>query len=244
MLKPHQVKFAKGYSDKALIAHETGTGKTICACVWLHDGRDNDALVIAPKRAIEKWKVELKKWQTKATVVSKEQFKKIHIKKWSAIVVDECDEFASPLFTKGRSQLSESLYNLIKAYDVPIMLASATPIRSNPWNLHTLLLKPQKGEICDHINGNKLDNRRINLRKCNAKENARNKGHSRNNTSGFKGVYWMKDQKKWLASIRVDDIQRHIGVFSSKEEAAIAYKEASLKYHGKFSRTDLLFSND
>jgi superfamily II DNA or RNA helicase len=135
----HQKKFAHGYKDKAFLVHEGGTGKTICACVWLADGRDADALVICSKRIIEKWRDSLKEWKTKATVVSKEQFKKIPVKKWSAIVVDEADEFASPLFVKGRSQLATCLYTLIKKYDVPVLLATATPVRSHPWNLHTLL---------------------------------------------------------------------------------------------------------
>ena len=139
-LLPHQVKFAKGYPDKAFVVHEGGTGKSVCGAVWLHDNRDSDALVICPKRIVEKWKETLKKWETKATVLSKETFKKTPIKKWSAVVCDESDEFASPLFLKGRSQLSESLYKLVQAYpDMPIMLATATPVRSSPWNLHSLL---------------------------------------------------------------------------------------------------------
>jgi len=140
-LLPHQVKFAKGYPDKGLLAHEGGTGKTICACVWLHDGRDEDALVVCPKRVVRKWKAELKKWGTKATVVSQDsEFKNLPIKKWSAHVIDEADEFASPLFLKGRSKRSEVLFNLTQAYpDTPTLLLTATPIRSTPWNLHTLL---------------------------------------------------------------------------------------------------------
>lgn len=148
-LLTHQIPFAKGYKDKAFIVHEGGTGKTICACVWLHDGRDKNALVICPKRVVDKWKEALKAWGTKATVVSKEQFKKMAIRPWSALVVDEADEFASPLFTKGRSALSESLYKLIQAYpDMPVALLTATPIRSTPWNLHTLLCF--LGKYIDH----------------------------------------------------------------------------------------------
>lgn len=137
--KAHQIKFAKGYKDKVLCCHEGGTGKSACACLWLADGRDSDALVICPKRVVEKWREELRAWKTKATVLSKEQFKKHPIRKWSAVVVDEADEFASPLFTKGRSQLSTALYNLLKLHDVPVFLCTGTPIRSNPWNLHSLL---------------------------------------------------------------------------------------------------------
>lgn len=139
-LLKHQEKYAKGYKDKAFLVHETGTGKSVCASVWLKDGRDSDALVIAPKRVLKKWEKNLKDWKTKATVISKEQLKKTTPRIWSAIVVDESDEFASPLFVKGRSGLAESLYNLISIQpETPIMLLTATPVRSNPWNIHTQL---------------------------------------------------------------------------------------------------------
>lgn len=141
-LLAHQIKYAQGYKDKGFLVHEGGTGKTVCASVWLHDKRDADALVICPKKVVEKWQATLKAWDTRATVMSKEDFKKTPLKKkWSALVVDEADEFASPLFVaKKRSQLSACLYELIKMYpDMPVLLLTATPIRSNPWNLHTLL---------------------------------------------------------------------------------------------------------
>lgn len=140
----HQIKYAHGYKDKELVVHEGGTGKTVCACVWLADGRDDNALVVCPKRVVKKWEVALKQWNAKAKVVSKEYFKKniqqIVKEKRTALVIDEADEFASPLFTKGRSQLSSSMYEFIRTYpDTPILELTATPIRSNPWNLHTLL---------------------------------------------------------------------------------------------------------
>ena len=140
-LLAHQVKYAKGYPDRGFLVHEGGTGKTVCACVWLRDGRDNDALVVCPKKVVKKWQNTLKEWDTKATVVSKETFKKLPPRKWSAKVIDEVDEFASPLFVaKKRSQLSTSLYELTQLFpDMPTLLLTATPIRSNPWNLHTLL---------------------------------------------------------------------------------------------------------
>lgn len=135
----HQVKFAKDYTGKRLIVWEGGVGKTIAGCLWLHDGRDSDALVICPKRVVKKWRETLKLWDTKATVLSKEDFTKTTPKAWSAIVVDEADEFASPLFTKGRSFRSLVLYDLLKEYPTQTLLLTATPIRSNPWNLHSLL---------------------------------------------------------------------------------------------------------
>lgn len=142
-MKPlaHQKKFVKNYTGSRLIVHEGGTGKTVCACLWLKDGRDDDALVIAPKKVIRKWQKALKDWGTKATVISTDSIKKPEfIRKYSAVVVDEADEFASPLFVgKQRSARSAALYNFIKEYEPDILLLTATPIRSNPWNLHTLM---------------------------------------------------------------------------------------------------------
>lgn len=137
----HQQNLKDKNPNKDLICWEGGTGKMVGGCVWLKGGRDEDALVICPKKIVKKWQKGLKDWGTKATVLSKEEFKKYPIKKWSGIVVDEADEFASPLFIgKKRSQLSTALYRLIREYpDVPVLLETATPVRSSPWNLHTLL---------------------------------------------------------------------------------------------------------
>jgi hypothetical protein len=140
MLYAHQKILKEKNPNKAILCWEGGTGKTVGAAIWLKQGRDKDALVICSKRIIKKWEAELLKWETKALVVSKEQFKKLPKKKYTGLIVDEADEFASPLFTKQRSQLSTSLYTLIQAYpEMPTLLLTATPIRSSPWNLHTLL---------------------------------------------------------------------------------------------------------
>ena len=136
----HQQNFKDTMQDNMLLVWEGGLGKTVAACVWLKDGRDADALVVCPKRVVKKWEKELVKWGTKGTVVSKENFKKMDHRSYSALVVDEADEFASPLFTPQRSKLSESMYNLIRSNpSMPRLLLTATPIRSTPWNLHTLL---------------------------------------------------------------------------------------------------------
>jgi superfamily II DNA or RNA helicase len=136
--------------DNMLICWEGGVGKTIAGCLWLRDNRDSNALVVCPKKVVRKWQNELNKWGTKATVVSKEDFKKLPLKKWTARVIDEADEFASPLFVASkRSQLSSKLYEQVKTFpDTPTLLLTATPIRSHPWNLHTLLC--YLGHYIDH----------------------------------------------------------------------------------------------
>jgi AP2 domain len=83
----------------------------------------------------------------------------------------------------------------------------------------------------DHANRNKLDNRRENPRLVNASENCRNKSKRPDNTSGFTGVSWDKEAKKWSAQISiVRGKYKKLGRFSTKEDAALAYAEAKAKY--------------
>lgn len=85
----------------------------------------------------------------------------------------------------------------------------------------------------DHINRNKLDNRRSNLRPCTQAENVRNSSPSKNNTSGAKGVYWW--QNRWKAAIKFRGKQLHLGCFKYKKDAIAARRAAEIKYFGAFA---------
>jgi hypothetical protein len=91
------------------------------------------------------------------------------------------------------------------------------------------------GDI-DHINGVKADNRLCNLREVTKSQNARNVGISWANTSGFKGVSWDKRSRRWQALIRAEGRLKKLGTFATREEAALAYRTASVELHGVYGR--------
>lgn len=92
------------------------------------------------------------------------------------------------------------------------------------------------GKKSDHINHRTLDNRRRNIRICTNTENQQNRNISKNNTSGFKGVYWGKDREKWITRIQFNKKKIWLGYFSNKIEAAKCYDKAAKKLFGEFAR--------
>lgn len=99
------------------------------------------------------------------------------------------------------------------------------------------IMKTPKGMHTDHINGNKLDNRKFNLRVCTHRQNICNSKTRADNSSGYKGVSLDKrcKAKPWRAVIKNNHKSIWLGGFSTKEAAANAYREASIKYHGEYS---------
>lgn len=90
----------------------------------------------------------------------------------------------------------------------------------------------------DHINGIKADNRVDNLRLATQSQNNWNRRKQKNNTSGFKGVYWEKQRSKWMALIRAFGKLRHLGYFPTPESAYAARIEAEKLYHGEFAASE------
>lgn len=90
------------------------------------------------------------------------------------------------------------------------------------------------GELIDHRNGKGLDNRRSNLRPATRSQNMMNKGLSKKNTSGFKGV--SRSGGRWAAVIGNNGQQVYLGSFDTPQMAALAYDEAARKLHGEHAR--------
>ena len=87
----------------------------------------------------------------------------------------------------------------------------------------------------DHINHNKLDNRKTNLRICNSEKNGMNRLRGSNNTSGVKGVSWHCATDTWQVYLNADSQTIYVGNFTDFNEAVDARLEAEEKYHQKFA---------
>lgn len=81
------------------------------------------------------------------------------------------------------------------------------------------MAKDNPGLVVDHINGNPLDNRKLNLRICSQQNNTMNKSFMSNNTSGFIGVSYKKDRNRWDPAIRSGQTRCHLGMTKDFEEA-------------------------
>ncbi len=97
----------------------------------------------------------------------------------------------------------------------------------------------EKSEFTDHINGDGLDNRECNLRLCTSQQNKMNQKKTRG-SSMYKGVRWVKRDKKWRTTIQFNKKKIHLGIFQDEAEAALAYNEAALKYFGEFARLNII----
>lgn len=101
--------------------------------------------------------------------------------------------------------------------------------------LHRLILGTKDPGIkVDHINGNGLDNRRVNLRECSTQQLALGRAPSKENKTGYKGV--SKDRSKFRAHITVNGKRVHLGTFSTPEEAALAYDASARIHYGPFAK--------
>lgn len=88
----------------------------------------------------------------------------------------------------------------------------------------------------DHVNGNRLDNRKENLRIVHKAENQRNAGLRSDNTSGYKGVTLDKQTGHWKAQCYRRNKRIHIGSFNTAKEAALAYNKVASKEFGVYAR--------
>jgi hypothetical protein len=103
--------------------------------------------------------------------------------------------------------------------------------------LHRELMSPLQTQHVDHISGDGLDNRRVNLRLASRSQNLGNmQKHRDAMTSKYKGVSWDKARGKWVARLMVCRVVVLQQRFTSEMQAARAYDAAASKWHGVHAR--------
>lgn len=144
------------------------------------------------------------------------------------------------LTTKGeRFLFDKEDYDKIKGYCWSVevrgyMVANARQGRNVPKIKMHQLIMPKTDLVIDHINHNKFDNRKENLRICTQQQNCMNTIKPKHNTSGYIGVSWSKIKKAWVAQIRVNYKTIILGYYEVIEEAVNARREGEFKYFGEF----------
>jgi hypothetical protein len=144
-----------------------------------------------------------------------------------AIVDDEDFEYLNQFKWFASKQKNDKFY---VGRNIPV----SNKKQSKIW-IHRFIMNPEKSMVIDHLDGDPLNNQKKNLRICTHSENMRNRNLYVNNTSGFKGVYWHKTTKKWMSYIRINKKSLYLGIYTCPIDAARAYNEAALKYHGEFA---------
>lgn len=114
----------------------------------------------------------------------------------------------------------------------------AVAIKNYEWiRFHREVMNVDNPKIqVDHINGNRLDNRKTNLRLCSNQENSMNRYENSNNSSGYKGVYFDKDRNKWRGAIQYNGKSiKSTKRYNTPEEAYEWYIEKSNELFGDYS---------
>lgn len=147
--------------------------------------------------------------------------------------------------------LTRGLFALVDEADLPLLggrkwhahpcqrksggfYASASRGRNGTIYMHRIILSAREGHLVDHVNGDGLDNRRCNLRIATKSQNLINRVAE--NPSGYRGVS-LTPHGRWKAKVTLHrQAYRFPGSFGTSEEAARAYDEMALRYHGEFAR--------
>jgi len=103
--------------------------------------------------------------------------------------------------------------------------------------MHRALIGAERGEEIDHRDGDGLNNRRNNLRRCTRGQNTCNAPTRSDNRAGLKGASFDSRSGKWRVEISIDGRKKHLGLFATAEEAHARYATAAAEIYGEFART-------
>lgn len=119
-------------------------------------------------------------------------------------------------------------------YPKGITFYAITKVNRIVTRMHRMIIAAKPGQLIDHKDGNGLNNTRNNIRIATFSQNAMNRKKRIGSSSQFKGVF--KIRSKFQSRITVNYKDKSLGYFSLELDAAKAYNEAAIKYHGEFAR--------
>lgn len=105
--------------------------------------------------------------------------------------------------------------------------------------VHKLLLSPPEGYDVDHISGDKMDNRKCNLRVCTHQQNMFNQKLRNTNNTGYYGVSFMRNCGKYEAYINLDGRKKYLNIYGTAAEAANARDAAAVMLYGDYARLNV-----
>lgn len=106
---------------------------------------------------------------------------------------------------------------------------------NNSIKIYRLIMNANKGDVIDHINQDKTNNRKSNLRFVTKSQNNTNIKRRKDNKSGYTGVKYDKRNLKWKAQISYNNKRIHLGTYDKIEDAINARRNAELKIHKEYS---------
>lgn len=156
-----------------------------------------------------------------------------------------------PIIVDGdiaRVPLADGTFAIIETADIHLIEDTSWSVSDNGYvvggsakrptrAMHRRILSPAKGTDVDHINGDKRDNRRANLREATRAQNLWN-SKKRSNVTGYTGVRLTRDRSAYSAAIRLNGTTYDLGRFSTAEQAAEAYRRVAESSRGEFYRAD------
>lgn len=146
---------------------------------------------------------------------------------------------------KGIALVDDENYELLNQYKwyVSNKYAYSTIKINGKWinkSMHRFIMNEPLNMEIDHIDMNRLNNQKDNLRIVTKSQNNMNRGSYKNSSSIFKGVSWNKQHKKWCAEIRKNGIKIHLGYFINELKAAEAYNEKAIKLFGEYINLNIV----
>jgi len=128
--------------------------------------------------------------------------------------------------------ISQSNWHFEGAYGVRLIYREG---KCRAIYIHRTINNTPDGFETDHINGNKLDNRKGNLRTVTAKQNQHNQMPRKGCSSRYKGVSWASGAMVWKACIKINGKNKHIGNFDCEFDAGKAYDVFAVKEYGEYA---------